>query len=155
MLTKVSAFFMTFFVYVLQSQVNNSFYKGSTNDLQRRLVEHNTGKEKSTSRYLPWNLVWFAAKPDRSEAVILDDRSVSIPSVTRQDQMLTKVSAFFAFFKARRSRSLPRQFFYNGFLDSSKRSAGNCLLLISESLFIAITSIVTTPKSSTTFPLIS
>jgi putative endonuclease len=89
MLTKVSAFFMTFFVYVLQSQVNNSFYKGSTNDLQRRLAEHNTGKEKSTSRYLSWNLVWFAAKPDRSEAVILEKKLKNL-SVKRTIEFINK-----------------------------------------------------------------
>jgi putative endonuclease len=79
---------MTYFVYILQSRINDSFYKGSTNDLLRRFAEHNDGKEESTSRYLPWDLVWYATKPDRSEAVVLEmwrwcanqgaDRSVSI-----------------------------------------------------------------------------
>jgi putative endonuclease len=48
-----------FYVYILQSRVNDSFYKGSTNDLMRRFGEHNNGEEISTSRYLPWDLVWF------------------------------------------------------------------------------------------------
>lgn len=89
MLTKGSAFFLTFFVYILQSQLNNSFYKGSTNDLQRRLFEHNAGKEKSTSRYLPWDLVWFTAKPDRSEAVILEKKLKNL-SVRRTIEFINK-----------------------------------------------------------------
>jgi len=65
---------MTFFVYILQSQVNDSFYKGSTNDLVRRFAEHNDGKEMSTSRFLPWTLVWYTSKPNRSEAMILEKK---------------------------------------------------------------------------------
>jgi putative endonuclease len=40
--------------------------------LQQRVNEHNSGKELSTARYLPWNLVWYCTKETRSEAVILE-----------------------------------------------------------------------------------
>ncbi|MBS1506998.1 MAG: GIY-YIG nuclease family protein [Bacteroidetes bacterium] len=80
---------MSYFVYILQSQVNNSFYKGSTNDLQRRLFEHNAGKEKSTRRYLPWKLVWFTSKPNRSEATILE-RKLKNLSVERTIEFINK-----------------------------------------------------------------
>jgi len=63
---------MAYFVYILQSQKNNSFYKGSTNDLQRRLFEHNNGNETATKLLLPWNLVWYTSKPNKSEAYILE-----------------------------------------------------------------------------------
>jgi len=63
-----------YFIYILQSEFNGSFYKGSTDDLERRFNEHNSGKEKSTSRYKPWKLVWYAAKPTRSEAVVLENK---------------------------------------------------------------------------------
>ncbi|MDZ7648592.1 MAG: GIY-YIG nuclease family protein [Cytophagales bacterium] len=36
---------MGYYVYILQSQINGSLYKGSTNDLVRRLEEHNLGKK--------------------------------------------------------------------------------------------------------------
>jgi len=61
-----------FFVYILQSKTNDSFYKGSTNDLVRRFNEHNRGEEISTARYLPWDLVWFTVKSTRSEAFALE-----------------------------------------------------------------------------------
>ncbi|MFZ6001021.1 MAG: GIY-YIG nuclease family protein [Bacteroidota bacterium] len=48
---------MVFFVYILQSEVNESFYKGSTNDLMRRFIEHNERREDSTRRYAPWRLI--------------------------------------------------------------------------------------------------
>jgi putative endonuclease len=61
-----------YFVYILQSSFNGSFYKGSTSNLEQRITEHNSGKELSTARYLPWDLVWYCTKESRSEAFILE-----------------------------------------------------------------------------------
>ena len=46
-------------VYILFSQKLNKYYVGSTSDLNRRLSEHNRGKEKFTKTGLPWQLVYF------------------------------------------------------------------------------------------------
>ena len=66
------AFFMSFFTYILQSRANDSFYKGSTNDLVRRFSEHNAGQVDATRPFLPWNLVWFTEKKSRAEAFRLE-----------------------------------------------------------------------------------
>ncbi|HEU5289154.1 MAG TPA: GIY-YIG nuclease family protein [Cyclobacteriaceae bacterium] len=63
---------MTHYVYILQSRKNGSFYKGSTDNLVRRFADHNSGKNTSTARYLPWDLVWYTKKVNKSEAVILE-----------------------------------------------------------------------------------
>jgi len=68
-----------FYVYILQSRINDSFYKGSTNDLSRRVQEHNQGKDFATSRYLPWDLVWFGTKPSRAEAFQLERKLKNLP----------------------------------------------------------------------------
>jgi len=50
------------FFYVLQSITNNDyFYKGSTNDLERRLKQHNDGEVTSTKPYVPYRLVYYEA----------------------------------------------------------------------------------------------
>lgn len=36
-------------------------YIGSTSDLRRRVREHNSGKSRSTKRYMPWELVYYEA----------------------------------------------------------------------------------------------
>ena len=46
------------FTYILFSQKLNKYYVGSTTDLERRLTEHNRGKEKFTSLGVPWVLVY-------------------------------------------------------------------------------------------------
>ena len=45
-------------VYILFSLKLNKYYVGSTPDLQRRLAEHNRGKEKFTKTGVPWLLVY-------------------------------------------------------------------------------------------------
>ena len=77
------------FVYILQSRSNDTFYKGSINDLLRRLSEHNGGNEESTRRYLPWDLVWYTTKPTRSEALVLE-RKLKNLSVIKTIEFIKK-----------------------------------------------------------------
>ena len=56
------------FVYVIRSQVDGRFYVGMTENLERRLNQHNSGKTKSTKGYRPWILVHSESYPDRITA---------------------------------------------------------------------------------------
>ncbi len=47
------------FVYLLRSRKNDSLYIGSTDNLARRVHEHNEGLSKSTKRYMPWKCIYF------------------------------------------------------------------------------------------------
>ena len=49
---------MQAFVYILFSQSLNKYYVGSTPDLDRRIAEHNRGKEKFTKTGVSWPLVY-------------------------------------------------------------------------------------------------
>jgi putative endonuclease len=49
---------MSYFVYVLRNKINSELYKGITNNLQRRISEHNQGKHKYTSQFLPWEIAY-------------------------------------------------------------------------------------------------
>ena len=50
------------YVYILQSQTDNNFYVGWTNNLKERLKEHNDGKVFSTRRRKPFNLIYYEKK---------------------------------------------------------------------------------------------
>lgn len=56
-----------FYVYLLQSK--DRLYVGSTNDLKRRLKEHNAGQNISTKPYLPWTLIFYEAYMVQSDAL--------------------------------------------------------------------------------------
>ena len=50
-----------FYVYVLQSKNDKELYIGSTNNLARRLNEHNSGSVDSTAHRIPFILVYYEA----------------------------------------------------------------------------------------------
>ena len=60
---------MKYFVYILQSEIDESYYIGYTSNLQNRLTEHNSGKTRYTSRKRPWKLVYREEFQDKSEAL--------------------------------------------------------------------------------------
>lgn len=48
-----------YFVYILKSVKVSAYYIGSTDNLVRRLKQHNAGVSRSTKRYLPWRFVYL------------------------------------------------------------------------------------------------
>ena len=56
------------YVYILQSQVSGRFYIGCTNNLTKRLKQHNAGQNRSTSLNRPWQLVCFKGFSSGKEA---------------------------------------------------------------------------------------
>ena len=57
-------------VYVLKSISSDIFYTGMTEDLERRLSEHNAGKSKFTSGHRPWVVMYSETQPDWKSARI-------------------------------------------------------------------------------------
>jgi predicted GIY-YIG superfamily endonuclease len=51
-----------FYAYILESLAKpGEFYRGHTDDLKRRLTEHNAGKCPHTSKFKPWKVKFYAA----------------------------------------------------------------------------------------------
>jgi len=59
-----------FYTYVLRSQVDGKFYTGFTNDLKRRLVEHNAGRVASTKNRIPLEVVYYEACRNEKDAIV-------------------------------------------------------------------------------------
>lgn len=51
-------------VYILKSERYNRFYTGCTNNLERRLKEHNCGYNKSTCRFAPFEVIYTESFTD-------------------------------------------------------------------------------------------
>ena len=47
-----------YIVYVLESLRTGRNYYGHTNDLPKRLKDHNSGKVRSTKAYKPWKVIY-------------------------------------------------------------------------------------------------
>jgi len=57
-----------FTTYAIQSKTRNYIYVGLTNDLKRRIEEHNRGKNRSTKAYIPFELIYNKVFHTRLEA---------------------------------------------------------------------------------------
>ncbi len=58
--------------YILFSKSKNKFYVGHTNNISRRLTEHNSGQTKSTKAGSPWELIFTKEFELKSDAYQLE-----------------------------------------------------------------------------------
>ncbi|MEM9142246.1 MAG: GIY-YIG nuclease family protein [Bacteroidota bacterium] len=58
-----------FIVYILQSNLDDSYYIGQTENLEQRLKYHNDGKSRYTKRKVPWKVVYFEEYKTRKKAI--------------------------------------------------------------------------------------
>jgi len=59
---------MFYYLYILQSQKDHELYTGITHDLRKRVKEHNSGKNISTSYRRPLKLIYYEAYLLKSDA---------------------------------------------------------------------------------------
>jgi putative endonuclease len=57
--------------YILKLN-NDTHYCGITKDITKRFAQHQSGKSKSTKKYLPVNLVWLNEFYDMKSARIIE-----------------------------------------------------------------------------------
>jgi len=57
-----------YYVYILKSKKDGKLYIGSTNNLWRRIKEHNSGLVKSTKSRLPFEIVYYEAYKSEKDA---------------------------------------------------------------------------------------
>ncbi|MHA7130508.1 GIY-YIG nuclease family protein [Algoriphagus namhaensis] len=56
------------YVYAIKSQIKNYIYVGITHNVEERLHRHNSGYEKTTKLYSPFELIYCIEKATRAEA---------------------------------------------------------------------------------------
>lgn len=78
-----------YYFYILQSLKNpNYFYKGSINNLKKRIPQHNNGEVFSTKIRRPWRLVYYEAylsekAARKRELAVKRSGSISVPLLRR------------------------------------------------------------------------
>ncbi len=63
-----------FYTYALNSLKRNYIYVGITSDIERRVKEHNAGKNKTTRPYRPFVLIFKKEFKTRTEARVEEKR---------------------------------------------------------------------------------
>ncbi|MBI1807633.1 MAG: GIY-YIG nuclease family protein [Ignavibacteria bacterium] len=57
-----------FATYILRSRVTQRYYIGHSENVLKRLHEHNSGKVRSTKAYRPWDIVYTEVSETKAEA---------------------------------------------------------------------------------------
>ena len=57
-----------YFFYILESEKTGNYYYGFTNDLTRRLFEHNRGNQGYDRGRIPWKLIYKESYRTETEA---------------------------------------------------------------------------------------
>jgi putative endonuclease len=74
-----------YFVYIMSNQDHTVLYTGVTNDLQRRVLEHRSGKGgKFSNKYKIYELVYYETGDDISVAI---SREKQIKAGSRQKKI--------------------------------------------------------------------
>ena len=60
------------YVYILRSELDGHLYIGSTNNMQRRLIEHNSARVDSTKNRVPLKLEAYVAVKYKERAIALE-----------------------------------------------------------------------------------
>jgi len=58
-----------YYVYVIQSQKDNKFYTGFTDNLKRRIEKHNSKTELSTKHRTPFRLIYYEGCIAKEDAI--------------------------------------------------------------------------------------
>lgn len=81
-----------YYVYLLRSRNKNTFYIGYTNNVERRIREHNGGLVEYTKKYLPWDLVYYESFLALEDAKTREKSLKSFGNANRQLKMRIKNS---------------------------------------------------------------
>ncbi|MBN2854428.1 GIY-YIG nuclease family protein, partial [Patescibacteria group bacterium] len=59
-----------FYVYIIQS-INSPkiFYTGFSEDIEKRLTDHNKGKSPYTNKFKPWKIIYYCAFNNKNKAL--------------------------------------------------------------------------------------
>ena len=58
-----------FYVYVLLSEKDKKFYTGYTQNVNLRLIQHNSGEVKSTKNRVPFKLIYWEGCLNQKDAL--------------------------------------------------------------------------------------
>ena len=79
-----------FYVYALKSVKHNRIFIGSTENLEKRIKEHNSGVTKSTKFYKPWQIFYFEQYLTRKEA---ESRELKLKTGSGREFVKNKLNA--------------------------------------------------------------
>lgn len=81
-----------FYVYILQSEKDNNLYTGYTNNIERRISQHNFGEVTSTRHRRPLKLIYYEAYLEKQDA---ENREIFLKSGSGKTYLKKQLKIFF------------------------------------------------------------
>ena len=78
-----------YYTYILESQKTGKYYFGQTENLEKRLEQHNSGYSKSTKSGVPWRIVFYKEFETRIEAVAFEAKLKSYKNKKYIEEIIT------------------------------------------------------------------
>src|SRR3989338_7008577 len=82
------------YTYVLRSKADGKWYTGCTNDLRKRLRQHNNGQMAATVKRRPFELMYYEACTEQADAYV---REKYLKTRLREAATLAEALTFHAF----------------------------------------------------------
>jgi len=83
-----------YYTYIIRSEKNGRFYIGSTENLERRLKEHENGNTPSLKKRGPFKLIYKEPHPTRAEARNRENQIKRFKSGNAFKKLLREKAAF-------------------------------------------------------------
>jgi len=84
---------VAYYFYVLRSKKDGGLYKGTAQDVERRLVQHNVGKTKSLRHRIPFEVIHSEEYATRAEALARERWSKTLPGGKELHTLLSDVGS--------------------------------------------------------------
>jgi putative endonuclease len=81
-----------FYVYILLSEKDKKLYTGYTNNIKRRIGDHNGGHVESTKNRRPLKLIYFEAYIEKTDA---KNREIFLKSGSGKTYLKKQLKIFF------------------------------------------------------------
>lgn len=81
-----------YYFYVLYSLKDHQLYKGVTSDVSKRLIEHNSGRTRSTKPRRPFVLLYYEEYCDKTSALKREKMSKTLEGGAQLRQKLIEMS---------------------------------------------------------------
>ena len=73
-------------VYIIRSRIDRRYYTGVTENIERRLAQHNSGSVRSTKAYAPYQLIRTEEYNTKTEARQHENQLKRAGHLERHDQ---------------------------------------------------------------------
>jgi len=78
---------MPFYIYIIKSEIDKSYYKGFSENPLIRLQQHNNGETPSTRPFIPWTLIYIEELPSKTLA-LKRERNLKKYSMKRLENLI-------------------------------------------------------------------